>query len=138
MQADRKDTAEVFEVNVGREDREVAPNRDGTDEEVCIGALDPLGSALVETRGGFLIVEMIKRHVWESTKTLAKELELGVRLDPRKKLLSNRAHHHDPTLVYQLSQFIDDHVASFRSPTQRKRPDRRVDQHVHLRRLCFL
>jgi hypothetical protein len=77
MQRDREHLRELAEVAVSREDRKVLSCRDGTDQEVCVRALNALPAATVEVRRGFFVVGGRDLDIRKRAQMFAQSLVLS-------------------------------------------------------------
>lgn len=138
MELEPECTREVFEVAVGGEDREVVPDRDGTDQEVGVRALDSALSTAIVGRSGLFVVDGLDLEVRKRSQVFAELLELRLRFDTGQKLLPDRPNHDDSPFLDELCQFPGHDIIDAARSAKRQRPYRGVDQDVHWRRRCFL
>jgi hypothetical protein len=138
VERDGQQLREPDEIVVGRQDRQVPALGGGTDQEVGVGALQPLRAAGVEMLRGALVVGDVERFVNERPEVSPEEVEPVRRPDAAQQLLTNRTYHRDASFVDECPELP--HLGSIdcRASPQRERPDRRVDEHLHRRRRCFL
>ena len=138
MEFQRKNPTELWKVVIRGEDRQIAPGRDGTHQEVGIRSLNALGPAAVEKVSGLLEIRGLEFEVGEGSQVVAQDLELLVSLEAGQEFLADRSDDNDPTLPYQLRQFLNDEGWAWFGAAKRQRPDGRVDKNPHKRRRCFL
>jgi hypothetical protein len=72
-----------LKVVVGRQDRDVAPERHRADQKVRVRALGPLRSTAIEARRSFLVVLLAEWLVEERSQGIAERLELFDRSNPK-------------------------------------------------------
>ena len=76
MKRDRQDFREMSEILVIREDRALAPHRDGAHQEIRVRTLNALLAATVVERCGFFMIFRGEREVREGAQVFADSVEL--------------------------------------------------------------
>jgi hypothetical protein len=95
----------VFEVAIGGEDRQVASDRGGTDQEVGVRALDSALSTPIVGRSGLFVVDRLELEVRERSQVFAQLLELRLGFDAGQKFLPDRPDHDNSAFLDELCQF---------------------------------
>jgi hypothetical protein len=119
-------------------DRQVTPLGDRTDQEVRIRARHDPGAAGVEVCRGTLVVGGAERFVSKRLELIAELLERGRDADATEELLPDWPNHRDSAFVDKRTQFPHGGVIELGATAKRQGPYRRVDEHLHWRRRCFL
>lgn len=130
--------AEVSEIAVGGENREIASKRGGAEQKVGVGALNAALATAVERARGVLVVARLEQQVRKGLQVLSEELELSPVFDSGEELLPDRAEQDHATFFDQFRKLADGFVVDAFCASKGERPHRRVDDDVQARRRCFL
>jgi hypothetical protein len=123
-------TGVVGEVGVVGVKTEAQAIRDGTDEEVSVGALKAAGSTEVVELGSAFVVFLEEGYVGKQPQVVADLLEGWSVRDAREKLLTDGT---DDTRAARCDQ-LGQRVRVFGgcgAAAECRRPDRRIHEHVH-------
>ena len=142
MQPQRQMTGVALEVRVRGKDGRRDSFGDRAEEKIDGRALDPAGSAGIETLSGANVVGRENWFVSEIRESLLETPKMrGIR-DPRENLLANDPEKSDPALLNQSGPLLHEEDLSgrkaLRFSTKSKRPDCRVYEDPHRRRRSFL
>ena len=138
VQGDWQASREMGEIAVGGENRQLMPYGHSADEEVCVRALNPLGSTeIVELRRGDVVLGE-QRQIDEGGEVRFQTFELRRVLNPGQDFLSNGAHDLGHVGVDQPPQFLCLRIQGVFASPQSQRPDAGVNQDPHDRARCRL
>jgi hypothetical protein len=104
MELNREDSSEMREVLVGGENRELPPDGQRADQEVCVGALNSSRPASVEESRGFLVIVHRELDIREGPQIFAESFILRLSRDARQELLPDGADNGGATLANQIRQ----------------------------------
>lgn len=118
VQAKRERTREPWKIV----DRSANPNCHGAEQEVCIRALEPAGTAPVETTRRFFVILLAQPNIRKRPQPFSQLPELVGRPYPRQQLLPDRTQHQNAPLRDELRQLLLVQTPPGLTSAQRKRP----------------
>jgi hypothetical protein len=137
MEPNGQNFCKKFKVVVRCKNRPIVVERNSADQRIYNGYGDSLGLALITRLSGRLIILNGNVQILKGAKKGTKALELGVRSNATKNLLTNRSYKADTAFGNQFSKFVDDDpfcwAEVFGPAAQAERPHRGIDNGIQRR-----
>lgn len=133
MQSNAGELRVALEIAIGGEDRRVAAQRNGTDQEIGRGALHSFAATDVIEPSCYFVIDCFERKIVERLQRNAQHFESLCVREAAEHFLSYWADQHGVLLAYECFPFIDSDLLTWRTlfTSLGERPDRSVDKHAH-------